>query len=70
MDLNVSRLQSAPLREVWAREARRFSAWLLTNGDLLGTPRGIEVELTEAEYPVGGYSLDLLGNDPGSSVRW
>ena len=63
MDLNVSRLQSVPLREVWVHEARSFSAWLLANGDLLGEALGIDVELTEAEYPIGGYSLDLLGKD-------
>lgn len=63
MALDVGRLQPVPLREVWAHEARSFSVWLLANGGLLGDALGIDIELTEAEYPVGGYSLDLLGKD-------
>ncbi|QXC59910.1 DUF4268 domain-containing protein [Aquihabitans sp. G128] len=50
-------------RSVWANEARDFTPWLLANAERLGRALGIELELHAAEHPVGGYSLDLIGQD-------
>src|SRR5579884_1277079 len=50
-------------RAIWANEARDFTPWLLANADRLGEALGIELELTEAEHPVGGFALDLVGRD-------
>lgn len=50
-------------RAVWASEARDFTPWLLSNAERLGRALGIELELHAAEHPVGGYSLDLIGQD-------
>lgn len=50
-------------RAVWASEPRDFTPWLLDNAERLGRALGIELELHAAEHPVGGYSLDLIGQD-------
>lgn len=50
-------------RAVWSNEARDFTPWLLANAERLGRALGIELELHAAEHPVGGYSLDLIGQD-------
>lgn len=44
-------------------EAIDFTPWLLNNADALGSALGIDLELTAAEHPVGGFSLDLIGRD-------
>jgi hypothetical protein len=48
---------------VWPREDRDFTPWLLSNQDRLGDVLGIDVELSQAEHPVGGFLLDLIGKD-------
>ncbi|MCU1372355.1 MAG: hypothetical protein JWO77_3549 [Ilumatobacteraceae bacterium] len=48
---------------MWASEPRDFTPWLLDNAERLGRALGIELELHAAEHPVGGYSLDLIGQD-------
>jgi hypothetical protein len=59
-------LRSVPIRDVWEREDRDFTPWLLNNGDRLSEALGIDVELRAAEHAVGTFSLDLLGRIPGS----
>jgi hypothetical protein len=54
---------------VWADEARDFTPWLLANEAELGAAIGIDLELQQAEYPVGGFSLDLLGHDLTNGVK-
>ena len=49
--------------EVWPHEARDFTRWLLLNADVLSDVLGMQLELTEAEHSVGGFSLDLIGRD-------
>ena len=51
------------MREVWAHEARDFTRWLLDNVDVLADVLEMELELTQAEYQVGGFALDLIGTD-------
>ena len=60
---DLGRLQPLDPREVWADEARDFTPWLFENADLLEEALGIDTELEEAEHPVGGFSLDLIGRD-------
>lgn len=52
-----------PLRRVWAHEAHHFTPWLLSQADRLAEVLGIDLVLTSAEHPVGGFSLDLIGRD-------
>jgi hypothetical protein len=61
--LQLGKLTSIDPRLVWAHEAHDFTPWLLENAEFLAETLGIEIELTENEHPVGGYSLDLLGKD-------
>jgi hypothetical protein len=60
---NLSRLTVVPVREVWAHEAHHFTRWMLENAEVLGDALGLELELHEAEHKVGGFSLDLIGQD-------
>jgi len=48
---------------VWLHEAHDFTPWLLDNADALAAVLGIDLELSAAEHPVGGFALDLLGRD-------
>ena len=59
----LGKLQPLNPREVWPHEAHDFTPWLLENADALADTMGIDLELSSAEHPVGGYSLDLLGKD-------
>jgi hypothetical protein len=56
-------LRSIAPREVWSHKARDFTQWLLLNADVLSDVLGMQLELTEAEHTVGGFSLDLIGSD-------
>ncbi|MCO5971268.1 DUF4268 domain-containing protein [Actinoallomurus soli] len=59
----LGRLKRVDPRSVWMHEAHDFTPWLLTNKDALAEVLGIDLELTSAEYPVGGFALDLIGRD-------
>lgn len=66
---DLGRLEFVPTREVWAHEAHDFTPWLLNNPDVLGDVLDMDLELTEAEHPVGGFSLDLIGSDSNTGER-
>jgi len=51
------------VRDIWADEARDFTPWLFENADRLADSLGIDLELEQREFPVGTFSLDLLGRD-------
>lgn len=61
--MELGRLESVPLRDVWTHEAHHFTPWLLGQADRLSEALGMDLELTAAEHPVGGFSLDLIGRD-------
>lgn len=63
---DLSRLRVVPVREVWKHEAYHFTQWMLENADVLADVLGMELELTAAEHPVGGFSLDLIGREVGT----
>jgi hypothetical protein len=58
---HLGALTSVDVREVWSHEAHAFTPWLLTNAEVLGEVLGMDLELSAAEHPVGGFSLDLIG---------
>ena len=60
---DLGRLQSIDPRSVWKHEAHDFTPWLLANSDVLADALGIDLELSAAEHPVGGFNLDLIGRD-------
>ncbi len=59
----IARLTYLDPRLLWPHEALNLTPWLLQNADLLGEALGLDLTLTVAEHPVGGFSLDLLGED-------
>jgi hypothetical protein len=59
----LGRLESIAPRAVWKHEAYDFTQWLLHNAEVLSDVLGMQLELTEAEHTVGGFSLDLIGKD-------
>lgn len=61
--MQLGRLQSLDPRSVWIHEAHNFTPWLLDNADALAEVLGIDIELSAAEHPVGGFALDLIGRD-------
>ena len=62
-EVALGRLEQVDPRLVWRHEALNFTPWLLDNADRLAEALGVELELTKAEQPVGGYALDLIGRD-------
>ena len=63
MAAELGRLESIDPRSVWQHEAHDFTPWLLDNADVLAGALGIDLELSAAEHPVGGFNLDLIGRD-------
>ena len=67
--VELGRLQVVDLREVWPHEAHAFTPWLLANADVLGEALGMDLDLSHAEHPIGGFSLDLIGVDQSTGER-
>jgi hypothetical protein len=65
----LGRLEQVPVREAWADEARNFSPWLLGNADRLSEALNMDLDLKQAEHPVGNFSLDLIGEDAVTGQR-
>ena len=54
------------LRSIWPNEAADFTPWLQQNIGLLSEALGLDIQLVEREVAVGDFSVDLLGEEPGS----
>lgn len=67
MKVELSKIEEVNLREVWEHEAQNFTPWLSENLDQLSEELGLDLELRDQEAPVGGFSLDILAHDLGSS---
>ena len=61
----LSKLVRVNPRDVWANEASDFTPWLRDNVDHLAEAVGIDIQLVESEVPVGKFSADLVGEEPG-----
>jgi hypothetical protein len=66
--INLGRLEQVDPRSIWPHEAHHFTPWLFGNADRLAESLGIDLELEATEYPVGGYSLDIIGKDQSHGV--
>lgn len=55
------------LRSVWKNESTDFTPWLQNNIDLLSEKLGLDIQLVDREVSVGEFSVDLLGEEPGSN---
>jgi hypothetical protein len=62
-------LERVPLRKAWADESREFTPWLLANADRLSAALDMDLDLHQAEHPVGNFSLDLIGEDATTGCR-
>jgi hypothetical protein len=60
--LNLGKLESVDVRQVWSREAGDFTPWLAqeSNIKLLGEAIGIELEVEAQEKSVGPFRADIL----------
>ncbi|MBT6051378.1 MAG: DUF4268 domain-containing protein [Candidatus Marinimicrobia bacterium] len=63
------KIQKVDPRSIWKHEAHDFTPWLADNIAELGETIGIELEVTEQEADVGGFSLDLLAKDLGRNAN-
>ena len=63
MTTELGRIEHIDAREVWPHEAHDLTPWLLDNAEILGEVLKLDIELNEAEHPVGSFSLDLIGRD-------
>ena len=61
----LGKLTKVDLRQVWAHEARDFSAWLAKEENLtsLGETVGIDISLIGTEVDAGRYRIDILAKD-------
>jgi len=59
----IGQLKKLKPRDAWSHEALDFTPWLLANANVLGEALNMDLELKEAEHSVGGFSLDLIGED-------
>lgn len=66
--VRIGRLQSVPLREIWADEARDFTPWLAENLEVLGEALGLTLSLEEQEASVGPFAADLVAADEQGEV--
>lgn len=68
MTENLGRLERVEdLRSVWSSEAADFTPWLQNNIDVLSEALNLDIQLVDREVAVGDFSVDLVGEEPGSS---
>lgn len=63
------KIQKVDPRSIWKHEAHDFTPWIADNINELGESIGIELEVTEQEADVGGFSLDILAKDLGRNAN-
>lgn len=63
------KIQKVDPKSIWKHEAHDFTPWLAENITELGNAIGIDLEVTEQEAGVGGFSLDILAKDLGRNAN-
>lgn len=58
----LDRLETLPLRDVFADEPSDFTPWLADNLDLLGGEIRLDLVREDTEVPIGDFSLDILAS--------
>ena len=66
---NDRHLESVPIREVWADEARDLTPWLAENTDRLSEALGMDLELEGSEVGVGPFRADIVLRDANTGSR-
>ncbi|MDD9986020.1 MAG: hypothetical protein OXQ31_07105 [Spirochaetaceae bacterium] len=67
--VQFARLSDTLLRQAWPDEARDFTPWLSDNIDYLSEIVGVELETTDSEADVEGFSADIVAMDARTGDR-
>jgi hypothetical protein len=65
----LGRIRTIDPRTIWPNETLDFTPWLRENIDVLADALGLDLVIHEAEVPVGGFNVDLVGEDVTSGRR-
>lgn len=70
--MEMGRLESVPLREIWQSEPADFTPWLAKeeNISILGDAIGTNLEVVSKEQEVGRFKADILCKDTATTERW
>lgn len=61
--MQIAKIHNVPLREIWKREDKDFSAWLEDNIDYLNDIFEFDISVESREEAVGPFRVDLWGED-------
>ena len=61
--MQIAKIHKVPLREIWKREDKDFSAWLEENIDYLNDIFEFDISVESREEAVGPFRVDLWGED-------
>ena len=69
--MNLGRIASVPVREVWKHEAQDFTKWLAReeNLSMLGEACGLDLELVDTESAVGSFAVDIFAQESGTGRK-
>lgn len=69
--MNLGRIESVPVREVWKHEAQDFTKWLAReeNLSMLGEACGLDLELVDTESAVGSFAVDIFAQESGTGRK-
>ena len=59
----IVKLLEPDLRKIWPKEEGDLSPWIRDNVNEISDLLGLDIQIDEAETPVGGFRLDLAGRD-------
>ena len=59
----IVEMDEQAIRQLWPNEERDLSPWVRENIDLLNEALGLQMDIDEAETPVGDFRLDLAGSE-------
>ncbi len=67
-DKNIGKLKKVNLREIWKKEDKDFTPWLMDNIDSLNESLGISLSSVEKEISIGPFSADLVAETPDNHI--
>ena len=59
----IGRIEKVPLREVWKKEAKDFTAWLFEHLDIIGEELDMDLTPDEKEAKAGSFLADIVAED-------
>lgn len=59
----IGRVETLPIRKIFAKEAQNFTTWLESHIDALAERIGVELTVVQREKDVGEFNVDLLCED-------